>query len=325
MRASLGQRSLEYALALLLLLSLNFFLPRLLTGDPVTLLAGDGLGNLTPELEESLKEGFELNLPLLQQFSHYALRLLEGDLGYSPFHSAPVAGVVLGALPWTLLLMGGSLLIATLLGVLLGVETAWRRGGRLEGAVVSALIALGGLPSFFIGLLLVLALSLKLGWFPSAGAYSVQGVSGGGMALVLDVLHHLVLPLSSLILFQLPRSFLLARGAMVGALGKPFILAARAKGLSERALHYRHALRFAFLPVVAHLGVKLGRLAGGALFVETVFAYPGLGLLIYEGILRRDYPLIQGALLLMAIFVLAANFFSELLYSRLDPRLADAH
>jgi len=314
-----------YATALLLILALNFLLPRLMPGDPLTAIYGeDALVQMTPELQASLVERFSLDKSLWQQFGAYFAALFQGDLGYSYNFKEPVFNVILGRLPWTLLLVGLSLVLSTLLGILLGIESGWRRGDRADKTMLGALMALNGFPDFFLGMVLLLVFGVTLGILPLAGATTpYSGLSGG--ALVLDVLKHLVLPLAALTLAHLAGGYLLTRNTMITVLKEPYMLTARAKGLSSRLLKFRHAGRNAMLPVITMTGVWLGRVVMGALFIEIIFSYPGLGYLTYEALLVRDYPVIQGVFLLGAVLVLAANFLVDLSYPRVNPRIRHAH
>ena len=324
MRILSKRNVLTYAVALLLILSLNFILPRLMPGDPLMAIYGkEALVQMSPQLQAELVQRFSLDQALWQQLGSYFVALFHGDLGYSYYYNAPVFDVILGRLPWTLLLVGLSLILSTVLGVVLGIESGWRRGTRTDRTMLTGLMALNGFPDFFIGIVLLLVFGVVLGILPLAGALTpYSGLSGG--ALVLDVLKHLALPLGALTLAHLAGGYLLTRNTMITVLKEPYMLTARAKGLSQRLLKYRHAGRNSMLPVVTMTGIWLGRVVTGALFVEIVFSYPGLGYLTYEALLFRDYAIIQGVLLLVATLVLAANFLVDLSYARLDPRVSYA-
>jgi len=314
-----------YGIAFLIILGLNFLLPRLMPGDPLTAIYGDeALIAMTPELKASLVERFALDQPLWQQFGAYISSLFRGDLGYSYYYNAPVIDVIMGSLPWTLLIIGTSLVLATLLGIVLGIESGWRRGSRTDRSLLTGLMCLNGFPDFFMGLLLLIIFGIWLGVSPLSGAMTpYSGLSG--MALVWDVLKHMALPVAALTLAQLAGGYLLTRNTMISVLKAPFMLTARAKGLSQRSLKYRHAGRNSMLPVITMTGIRLGRVVTGALFVELVFAYPGIGYMTYQALLSRDYPLIQGIFLVVAVSVLIANFSADLLYPRLDPRVSYAY
>jgi len=319
------QSIITYTIALGFVLVLNFLLPRMMPGNPLMAIYGDeALIAMTPQLKAELVERFALDQPLWQQVGAYFLALFQGKLGYSYYYNASVLSVVLGRLPWTLLLVGSSLVLSTLLGIVLGIESGWRRGSRVDRAMLGGLMSLTGFPDFFLGMLLLIIFGVILGAFPLAGALTpYSGLSG--LALVLDVLKHLFLPMAALTLAHLASGYLLTRNTMITVLKEPYILTARAKGLSQRVLKYRHAGRNSMLPVVTRTGIWVGRVVTGALFVELVFAYPGVGYLTYEALLTRDYPVIQGVFLLVAVFVLAANFLVDLSYPKLDPRVKHAY
>jgi peptide/nickel transport system permease protein len=314
-----------YGIAFVIILALNFLLPRMMPGDPLMAIYGDeALVAMTPDLKAHLVERFALDQPLWQQFGAYIATLFQGDLGWSYYYNAPVLNVILGSLPWTLLVVGTSLVLSTLLGILLGIESGWRRGSKTDRAMLTGLMSLNGFPDFFLGLVLLIVFGVLLGIAPLSGALTpYSGLSG--FALVLDVLKHMALPVAALTLAHLAGGYLLTRNTMITVLKAPFMLTARAKGLSQRVLKYRHAGRNSMLPVLTMTGIWLGRVVTGALFVELVFAYPGVGQLTYQALLARDYPVIQGVFLMVAVSVLVVNFAVDVLYPKLDPRVSYAY
>ena len=314
-----------YGIAFLIILALNFFMPRMMPGDPLTAIYGDeALVAMTPALKANLVTRFALDQPLWHQFTAYIATLFRGDMGWSYFFNAPVLKVILGSLPWTLLVVGTSLVLATLLGIVLGIESGWRRGSKTDRTLLTGLMSLNGFPDFFLGLVLLIVFGVLLGVAPLSGALTpYAGLSG--FALVLDVLKHMALPVAALTAAYLAGGYLLTRNTMITVLKSPFMLTARAKGLSQKTLKYRHAGRNSMLPVLTMTGIWLGRVVTGALFVELVFAYPGVGQLTYQALLARDYPVIQGVFLMVAISVLVVNFAVDLLYPRLDPRVSHAY
>lgn len=314
-----------YVIAFCIILVLNFLLPRMMPGDPLLAIYGDeALISMTPQLKAQLVERFALDKSLWEQFGAYILALFQGELGYSYYFNAPVIEVILGRLPWTVLLVGSSLVISTILGILLGIESGWRRGTRTDRTMLAGLMSLNGFPDFFLGMVLLLVFGVTLGIFPLSGALTHYS-DLSGVALVADVLKHLVLPVAALTLAHLAGSYLLTRNTMVSVIKEPYMLTARAKGLSQRVLKYRHAGRNSLLPVVTMTGIWMGRLVTGALFTELVFAYPGVGYLIYEALLSRDYPVIQGVFLIVAVCVLLVNFLIDVSYQKLDPRISYAY
>lgn len=316
---------INYGIAFFIILLLNFLLPRLMPGDPLMAIYGEEtLLSMTQELKSQLADSFGLDKPLWKQFLIYLYNLARGDMGYSYYHNAPVLRVMISYLPWTLLLMGIALILSTIFGVIAGIESGWRRGKAFDKALLACMMSLSGFPSFFIGIIFLLTFSVTLGVLPLQGAKTAySGLSS--FPLLLDVLKHLILPLTSLTLVFVSGSYLLTRNTMVTTLGEPFILTAKAKGLRDRQVRYKHAGRNSMLPVVTQTGIGFGtRLITGALFVEVVFSYPGMGTLTYNSLLMRDYPVLQGSLLIMTIFVLGINLAVDLLYRRLDPRVEDA-
>ena len=322
----LSKRSvITYAIAFVFILLLNFLLPRMMPGDPLMAIYGDeAMIAMTPDLKASLVERFALDRSLWQQFGAYIATLFRGDMGYSYYYNAPVFKVILGSLPWTLLVVGTSLVLSTLLGIVLGIESGWRRGSKTDRAMLAGLMSLNGFPDFFLGLVLLIVFGVLLGIAPLSGALTpYAGLSG--LALILDILKHMALPVAALTLAHLAGGYLLTRNTMITVLKAPFMLTARAKGLSQKVLKYRHAGRNSMLPVLTMTGIWLGRVVTGALFVELVFAYPGVGQLTYQALLSRDYPVIQGVFLMVAISVLVVNFAVDLLYPKLDPRVSHAY
>lgn len=308
----------QYALVVWVAATLNFALPHLAPGDPVTYLYAGPLTGLSAEQLDRIRAGYGLDEALLGQYVSFWSGLFTGDLGVSVQRNRPVLDVLLEHLPWTLLLVGTGILLAVVAGTLLGALAAWRRGSRGDTGLVTGVLALDAMPGFWIGMILIAVFSVQLGWFPSYGA---TAITAEGAAWLVEVASRLVLPAATITLATLGSFFLLARAAMVSVLDEPFVRLARAKGLPERRIAVRHALRTALLPVYTNLTLAVGVLLSGAVVVETVFAYPGLGSLIYEAVVARDYPLLQGAFLLVTLGIIAANLLADLTYPLLDPRV----
>jgi len=316
----------RYAVLALALLVLNFLLPRLLPGDPLDAAAPDGLGAAAPapvELRAQLRAAYHLDEPLAGQFAAYVSGLARGDLGWSISRAAPVSGLVFERLPWTLALVLTATVLASLIGGLLGVVAAWR-GGRAGQAIVSVATGLAALPELLVAIGLLLPLAVGLRWFPLQGGRSPFAPPPmgpfGALGPIADIAWHLTLPIMSLVLATSAAFVLLARGAVRGVLAEPYLLTARAKGLPEARIAVGHAAPNALLPVLALFGVRLGQVLGGALVVERVFAVPGLGLLTFEAIRSRDYPLLQAVFLLSSAGVLLANLVVDVVYLWLTPR-----
>lgn len=314
--------AVNYLAALVIILSLNFLLPRLMPGDPLHAIYGDeALIMMTDEVKAGLVRRFSLDRSWPEQFMAYVVSLARGDLGYSYFYSAPVTGIIGGFLPWTLLLAGMALVLSTALGMVLGIESGWRRSRTSDRWLLGGMMLLSGFPDFFCGIVLLLLFGVELQWLPLAGAVTPYG-GYTGLALAADILRHLALPLTALVLVRLSATYLLTRNAMVTVMGAAFVRTARAKGCQERTIRYRHAGRAALLPVATAAGMQFSHLVSGVLLIEVVFSYPGMGTLLYKAMLNRDYPLLQGILLLAAVTVLTVNCLTDLGYARLDPRAA---
>lgn len=311
-------RAGQYALVLLVATTVNFLLPHLAPGDPVTYLYGGETAGLTPEQLAEVRASYGLDGSLLQQYEAFWAGLARGDLGVSVDYNRPVLDVLAERLPWTLALVGIATVLAFGLGTLLGAVAAWRRGTRRDAGMVTGVLALDAMPGFWIGMLLIAVFSVELGWFPSYGA---TAITADGASFWVEVAQRLVLPVATLTLATLGSIFLLARASMTSVLDEGFIRLARSAGVSERRIAVRHALRTALLPVYTNLTLTVGTLVSGAVVVETVFAYPGIGRLIYEAVIARDYPLLQGAFLLVTVGVIAANLLADVTYPLLDPRV----
>jgi len=317
-----GKKFIDYFIAFTFVLFLNFLLPRLIPGNPLMAIYGEEvLITMSPELETQLVERFGLDKSLPEQFYIYLNSLLKGDLGFSYYYGTPVFELIMRYLHWTLLLVGCAFIISTLMGFILGLESGWRRGQTVDKGLLTGLMFINGFPDFFLGIFFLLVFGVSLGVFPLSGALTpYAGLSGIG--LVKDIAGHLALPLSTLVLTEVSICYLLTRTTVLTVLGEPFILTARAKGIQERNIKFKHVGRNSLLPVITRTAIRLGRMLTGALLVEAVFAYPGIGLLIYNSLMARDYPVIQGIFFLVAIGVMTVNFLSEILYKKIDPRVA---
>jgi peptide/nickel transport system permease protein len=315
----LARRLAQAALAVLLIAVINFLILQLAPGDAVDVLAGEA-GAADSGYVAQLRERFGLDQPLPVQLGRYLLNLVQLDLGYSFRHNMPVATLIGQRLPATLLLMLASLAIAFLGGIVLGATAARKVNSLIDNAIsVLALLAYAT-PLFWLGLMLLIVFTLKLNLLPGSGMVTI-GAEQTVLARAFDVLHHLILPAATLSLFFMATYTRLMRASMLEVFGMDYVRTARAKGISNNRVVYRHVLRNAVLPMVTMFGVQVGSLLGGAVVVEVVFGWPGLGRLAFEAIFQRDFNLLLGILLLSSCLVILINLLVDLLYTRLDPRI----
>jgi len=286
-------------------------------GDPIVALAGED-GNA--EYYKRMRERFGLDEPLHEQLWIYLGDLAQGDLGFSFRQNRPATDVILGQIPATLLLVIPALALAVVIGVVLGAVAASHRGSMTDGLLRAVTLLGHSMPVFWLAQLLLLLFAVRFDWFPVQGRYDIRA-NHSGLRGVLDQAHHMVLPVTALAAVYLPPIMRVTRAAMAEALEAPYIVAARARGQSRRRALFRHALPNATLPVVTVIGSQLGFMIAGAVLVETVFAWPGMGRLLLGAMLNRDYALITATLLLVAIAVILVNLVTDLLYAALDPRV----
>jgi peptide/nickel transport system permease protein len=319
---------LQFAITLSIILILNFFLPRMMPGDPFLLQSADQenevVSILTDEQRLYYLNYYGLDRPMHEQFISYVFSMLTGNLGMSIYYKVSVVDAIWLHLPWTVLIVLGATIISTLAGISLGIFSAKRREGATDKLMIIGLISFAEIPSFLLGIILLLTFAVYWKIFPLAGAITPFARYQGLPDQFWDIAIHAFLPMITLALTQLTGVYLLTRNTLVTVMTKDYIRTARAKGIGERLVWNRHALRNALLPVVTRVGFQLGMLVGGAVLVENVFNYPGIGMLLRNAVIARDYPLIQGIMLVMAVSILTANYLVDVLYERLDPRTASA-
>lgn len=313
----------QYLATILVVLSLNFLLPRMIPGNPLAQLDNPQAMPmpLSAEQRAAVMAYYGLDKPLAAQYGDYVAALARGDLGWSISYKAPVIQVLAARLRWTLLLVGASTALYVTLGLVLGAVSAWRRGSPLDSGLLAVTLGLGSFPSYVLAMLLIVLFAVKMRVLPLGGARSATLLAAAPHVQVLDVARHMVLPVAALVLTSVADVYYLTRGALVQVLGDTYITVARSKGLSERLLLFRHALPNALLPVLSLVAVRLGHVVMGAMMVEVAFAYPGMGAVIVEASVGRDYPLLQGAFLVTMLSVMGANLLADALYGVLDPRV----
>ncbi|NIA70394.1 ABC transporter permease [Pelagibius litoralis] len=313
-------RRIVYAFVLLLaVLVMNFALIHLAPGDPVETLVGE-MGGATPEFIEQMRAAYGLDQPFYIQLATYLGRVAQGDFGFSLYFNRPVLELMFHRIGPTILLVVTAVLIALTLGTFLGVLAAQRRNSWLSHLVTVFSLVGYSTPVFWVGIMLILVFSVALPIFPIAGMYQ-SDTSATGLAFLLEVLHHLILPAMTLALIYLAFYTRLSRASMIDVLDSDYVRTARAKGLKNYLVIYKHALRNAILPVVTFAGLQFGQVLSGAVLVETVFGWPGLGTLAYDSILRRDTPTLLAILFFSASLVIVVNMVTDIVYRYIDPRM----
>lgn len=316
---SLGSTALNAVGLLLAVVVLNFLLIQAAPGDPAQVIAGE-MGGASPEIMAEIRTRYGLDRSISEQLATYVGKVAKGDLGYSFYFNEPVSRLILGRLPATALLVLSSLALAVLIGAGLGILSARKPNGLLSHVVSLVAIAGNAAPVFWTGLMLLVVFASLWPVLPVAGMEDVA-TPRRGLAHALDVAEHLVLPMLTLGIVYVAQYSRLMRASMIDALNADYVRTARAKGLPEWIVVGKHALRNALIPLVTMVGLQFGQLFAGAILVETVFAWPGLGRLTFDSILRRDYPTLLGILFCSALLVVAANLVTDLLYRLIDPRI----
>lgn len=318
-------RILEYALTLFLIICLNFIIPRMMPGDPFLYSSGhegEIVSAYGQEQIEYFREYYGLDKALHIQFGQYLKDLSKGDLGYSYYYKQDVSLIILKRLKWTALLVITSLALSLLFGTLIGSYSAWKRDSWQDKFLYLTMIVFSEIPSFLLGIVLLVVFGGILKLFPLAGSMKHFATYASNWEMIKDIINHAFLPVITLALSRTGGIYLLVRNSLVKILPKDYIRTARAKGLKDARIRYFHALRNALLPLFTRIGLQLASMIGGAILVESLFAYPGLGLLMREAVLVRDYPLIQGIFLILALLVMTINLLVDNLYKKIDPRLS---
>jgi peptide/nickel transport system permease protein len=322
----LGRKLAAAVVSLAMLLVIGFVIFSLIPSDPVETLTR---GRATSAKQMAfLTKQLGLNQPVWERFGHYVLNTVQGHLGYSWQFEEPVATLVAQRLWPTLLLMGSSTIISVALGMWLGVHSGWRPGSLLDRLSTGSAITLWSMPTFWLGIILLVLLSTGFGPIPAlfpAGGMSTPGAAGGFTpAHILDVARHLVLPCLTLVLVVFAQYQMIMRSSMIDELGSPYLLTARAKGLRDAEVRQRHAVPNALLPSVTLIFLQVGTMISGAITVETVYSWPGLGYLTYQALQIPDLPLLEGTFIIFAASVIVFNLLADLIYRYLDPRVRRA-
>jgi peptide/nickel transport system permease protein len=320
MRRYVARRLVHMVITLFAMMTIMFFLFRLLPGDPTATVVSSAM---YPKAQEAMRAQFGLDRPLFEQYLIYLRNYAVFDFGYSFHSSRRVAEMMAGRVINTLVLILPSMILAYVLGALIGALLGWYRGGRSEAVVVFLATCLQAAPVFWLGMLAILVFSISLGWFPP-GHLVTPGMwpeQGWRMYLSADFLHHLALPFIVHTAYQICFPLLLMRSSMLGTAGEDFVEFARVKGLTERRILFRHAARTSLLPVATTIPMILGWALAGSVVIETVFSWPGLGLMMIEAVQRSDYPVVQATFFLIAVLTILGTFAADMLYGLLDPRI----
>lgn len=320
------QRLGFYLLAFLAAITINFFLPRMMPGDPVqSYLASlyTSGGTISQETVRAIEKlfGFIENEPLWKGYLRYMGSIFSGNWGISlKFYPQPVTEVLARGLRWTFFLVGSSIIVSYTITTLLGIWAAWRRGSTFDSIVTISGRVLSNVPAIVITLGVYFVFASRLGWFPTGYAYDNLIVPGFTLEFIISVLYHAVLPVLSIVILGLG-GIMGMRANMINQLGSDYIIMGWAKGVPDRTVMFSYGARNAMIPTVTALAMSLGFVFGGSIITEIVFNYPGIGLIMFQGISARDYPLIQGQLLITTLMVLSANFVSDFLIFAIDPRI----
>ena len=313
------QRLFKALVVVLGVVIINFVLIHLAPGDPASVMAGEsGAGDA--QYLDQLRQQFGLDQPLYVQLWDYLEGVMSFNLGFSYRNNLPVIDLIADRLPATLLLTASAFLFSLILGVALGVLAAARRGRLADSVIMAGALLFYATPLFWVSLMAVLVFSIRLDWLPAFGMESI-GAGFSGMARAKDVLLHLVLPVATLGLFYTAIYTRLTRASMLEVSSLDFVKTARAKGVPSARITRRHVLRNALLPVFTFAGIQAGQIIGGAVLTETVFAWPGMGRLMFDALLQRDYTVLLGVFLITSVLVVLINLATDLLYRLVDPRI----
>lgn len=315
-------RITHYIVLLAAVVILNFFLPRMLPGSPIAQLAGEEVGSMTQSERDRILSAYDLDKPLTVQFFTYIRNIITLDWGISFSKKQPITDLLKAAIPWTLLLVGCNLILSTILGTFLGALSAVLRKKKKDMKLMLLVILCSSLPAFWIGMIFISVFSVGLGYFPVYGAYSMfSGLEGWAYAK--DVFEHLVLPVTTMTIVSISVFFTTSRYSVLETIHQDYVFMAKVRGIPKKRVRFCYMMRNALIPVFTVFMMELGSVLSGSVVIESVFAYPGLGNLLYNAVLSRDYPLMQYGFLVSSFMVIAASLLTDILYSRIDPRMVD--
>ena len=305
-------------IVVLVVVALNFFIIKLAPGDPVNIMAG--FDNPNEEFKMAVRAKYNLDKPLITQFFTYIYRLVQGDLGESYYSSRPVTELLAERMGASLLLSGTSAVLAFIIGTVLGL-TAGKKEDSMQDKVLSAgTYVANAMPSFWLGLMLIFVFASRLGWLPTQGMYSLRE-NYTGIARYIDLGKHLILPVTTLVLVQIPGYFRITRSSVIQVMADDYITTFRVTGMSEKRIYMKYVLKNAILPVVTLFGINVAYIVAGSTLVETVFSWQGIGILMYTAIAKRDYNVLMGTYLIIAVSVAFFMILVDVIYAKLDPRI----
>jgi peptide/nickel transport system permease protein len=316
-----SRKLLRYGAIILLVLSINFFIPHLMPGDPVTRLLGERAIGYDEKVIEELQERYGLNEPLLEQYLSYLKSISRLDLGFSIKRKVYVSELIEERFLWTLVLILPALVLGDLIALLLGSYCGFKEGRKVDAALSTFYTFLFACPSFLLTMIAIYFFCYRLKWFP-LGSLSSGDVHG--FYYFVDMIWHLVLPIAVLSAIGSTYVFMIVRSSVIQIKEEYFVFVARSKGLSEKAIRQRHVMPNVMPPFISIVALQLGFVVAGDLIIEILFSINGMGTMIFDAVLARDYPVMQGAFLVLTVFILFFNFVAEILYAVFDPRILDS-
>ncbi len=310
----------HYLIILVIVIVANFFIPRLLPGSPIKTLIGEDAGKMTAEEKMGILDSYHLNEPITVQFMYYIKELFTGDWGLSFSKRQPIKDLIKPAAVWTLLLSSVSMLFSIAIGSFLGAYSAQKRKKKSDIKLIFATTFLSSIPPFWVSILLLAVFGGKFKWFPTYGAYSMWN-NKQGIEYVLDVSYHLVLPVIAMVVTSLLPYFTTTRYSVLKIINEDYIKMAKIRGVPDHIINMRYVMHNSIIPVFTMIMLDVGYLLSGSILIETVFSYPGLGVLMRDAVSARDYPLIQYTFLISSVLTITALFLADLFYRKLDPSL----
>jgi len=317
----IAKKTIYAAITIFLILIFNYFLFRIVPGDPLAMLMRNP--KATPEMIAGIKALYGLDQAWHVQFFNYLGSLFKGDMGMSFMYKAPVADVIAPKVLPTLALFGVAEILSIIIGIFMGIVAAWKRGSKLDVGILGFSLTTYSMPTFWLGMIMISLFCVSIQIFPVGGMLSPTMAFAGQWEQFWDMAWHLILPALTLSILMIGEYMLTMRNSLIDVLSEDYIVTARAKGFNERYILKNHAVPNAMLPMVTLVAMNLGLVVGGAIQIETVFSWPGLGYLMYEAINGRDYPLLQGLFLLFTVSIVIANYIADIAYFYIDPRVRE--